>query len=168
MKTITQDGITYKYCYVKTRGTSWAYGYFPETQLIEAKAKKKKPTERKIYENKCETLWRDIIHMKFNKCMICGRTKADGRLNAHHIVTKGSNKRLKFEIDNGILLCYNCHKRAEFAPHVSPVLFRKKMVELGYGGWLELVDGMSRDLTDKLNMKDVYEGLKIEYDKLRK
>jgi len=40
MKTITQDNITYKYCYVKTRGTSWAYGYYPETQLIEAKAKR--------------------------------------------------------------------------------------------------------------------------------
>jgi hypothetical protein len=167
MKTITQDNITYKYCYVKTRGTSWAYGYYPETQLIEAKAKKKKPTERKIYERKCDELWSKIIHMKFNKCMISGKTKAEVTLHAHHIITKGSNKRLRWEIDNGILLSAYCHKFAEFAPHQSPVLFRKKMVELGYGGWLELVDGMSRDLTDKLNMKDVYEGLKIEYDKLR-
>ena len=167
MKTIIQDGITYKYCYVKTRGTSWAYGYYPENDLIEAKAKKKKPTANKQLADKCIDLWRDIIHNKFDHtCQMCGRTQ--GRMNAHHILLKGSYPHYKYDTENGILLCFDCHNNAEKAPHNS-------QSNQPFWDWFEAkyldwhMDIMIKKIakTPKLNMKDVYEGLKIEYDKLR-
>ena len=164
-KTITQDNITYKYCYVKTRGTSWAYGYYPETQLIEAKAKKKKPTANEQLADKCIKMWSKIIHEKFNEtCQMCG--KKDGTMNAHHILTKGAFPSFKYDLDNGILLCYHCHKISGNSPHTNPERFAK-WFRTEFPDWhtdiiVKRIEGQS-----KLNMKDVYEGLKIEYDKLR-
>lgn len=41
-------------------------------------------------------------------CKICGQV--GGNLQAHHIIRWADSIKLRFEIDNGITLCRNCHK----------------------------------------------------------
>jgi len=41
-----------------------------------------------------------------NKCTKCGSTK---KIHAHHIISWEENKMLRFEVDNGVLLCISCH-----------------------------------------------------------
>lgn len=160
MESIIQNGITYKYCYVKTRGTPWANGYYPENSLIEAKASKKKPTERKQLEKTCIELWSKIIHEKFNEtCQMCG--KSTSKMDAHHILLKGSFPHYKFDTTNGILLCYDCHRNAEKAPHNS---FSNqpfwKWFEAKYPEWFRDIMIKKISKTKKNDMKLVYMYLK--------
>jgi 5-methylcytosine-specific restriction endonuclease McrA len=41
-------------------------------------------------------------------CLVCG--EVGGRINAHHIKSFKDYPELRFEVDNGITLCINCHK----------------------------------------------------------
>jgi len=122
-KTITQDGITYVYCYVKSRGTSWAYGYYPESGLIEAKAKKRKPTERKKAETRKDNEWSALVKKQWgHKCAICGEEKG---VQSHHLITR-SNKALRHDPMNGICLCPMHHTlSARLSAHKTPIKFRE-------------------------------------------
>jgi len=62
-------------------------------------------SRRKIPEN---DIWRKNVYTKDDyTCQKC--FKRGGRLNAHHIQNYSSNKELRFNKDNGICFCYNCH-----------------------------------------------------------
>jgi len=166
-KTITQDGITYVYCYVKSRGTSWTYGYYPESGLIEAKAKKRKPTERKKLSNACEELWKKIIHRKFGEtCAMCGRQYDESgrklQMHPHHIIFKGARPQYRYDIDNGILLCAGCHNYHDLSPHNphhGEVKFKRWFAEK-YPEWNERIEIMRASKTTKLDMTKVYAELK--------
>lgn len=121
MKTIEQDGITYIYCYGKARGKPWTMIYYPENEYDEAKANKKKPTERQRMEAICDELWGKIVIEKWgNKCACC---ETKNTLNPHHIITR-SNKRLRWDIENGICLCALHHTLSStFSAHKRPDKF---------------------------------------------
>lgn len=158
MKTIIQDGITYVYCYVKSRGTGWTYGYYPESGLIEAREKKRKKTPKQKLEDKCLGMWSGIIHKKYNNtCQMCGKRGVE--IDAHHIIPKGVRKDYKYDTDNGILLCYYCHHYADNAPHNSPENFKKWFSEK-YPEWNKNIEIKSASKTRKLDMKEVYQDLK--------
>ena len=44
-----------------------------------------------------------------NHCEVCNRT--DCRLNAHHILARENWPDLQYDLNNGISLCFLCHKR---------------------------------------------------------
>lgn len=53
--------------------------------------------------------WRTKVFLRDNfTCQICGKT--GGELNAHHIKSFSKNPLKRFELENGITLCKNCHK----------------------------------------------------------
>ena len=53
--------------------------------------------------------WRMSVFVRDNyTCQICG--KVGGNLNAHHIKHFATNIDLRFDVNNGITLCYECHK----------------------------------------------------------
>ena len=53
--------------------------------------------------------WRKVIFRRDNyTCKVCGKNGV--RLAAHHIVPYAINKKLRFDVDNGITLCNECHK----------------------------------------------------------
>ena len=53
--------------------------------------------------------WREEVYKKDNyTCKKCN--EKGGRLNAHHIYNYWSHVDLRFNVDNGVTLCKNCHK----------------------------------------------------------
>ena len=53
--------------------------------------------------------WRTAVFIRDNyTCQICGQV--GGKLNAHHIKHFAKDKKRRFDINNGITLCYECHK----------------------------------------------------------
>lgn len=57
--------------------------------------------------------WRIAVFTRDNyQCQSCGKRSGNGKkiiLNAHHIVPFSENEALRFDVDNGITLCRECH-----------------------------------------------------------
>lgn len=52
--------------------------------------------------------WRNKVFKRDNyTCQCCGNY--GGKLNVHHIKNFSSNEKLRFDVDNGITLCEDCH-----------------------------------------------------------
>lgn len=59
--------------------------------------------------------WRTAVFERDNyTCQSCG---AKGRMNAHHIKSWSSFPELRFDINNGITLCFDCHAKEH--PHIG-------------------------------------------------
>jgi hypothetical protein len=70
---------------------------------------------------KLDKIWRDKIHARDEVCQLCGGTQ---NLNAHHI--EGRRMRcLRWDLDNGLLLCAGCHTFKTQSAHQSPLWFGK-------------------------------------------
>lgn len=60
--------------------------------------------ERKSFE---DTQWRISVWRRDRfKCQKCGSNK---KLNAHHILNHKTHKELRYDVNNGITLCEDCH-----------------------------------------------------------
>ncbi len=67
-----------------------------------------------------DNLWRDAVKFRAGmKCEYCGKTTG---LNSHHIFSR-SNKKVRWDINNGICLCVLHHVFGQFSAHKSPLEF---------------------------------------------
>ena len=70
---------------------------------------------------KKDKAWREnVLTLGDNKCAICG--KADGRLNAHHLIPKEFAE-FRWESGNGMVLCVHHHTLGKLSAHKNPVWF---------------------------------------------
>lgn len=71
----------------------------------------------KIRMSKQYKIWREIIFKRDNyTCQICGIKSGCGKriiLNADHIKSFAHFPELRFDINNGRILCEDCHKKTE-------------------------------------------------------
>ena len=59
------------------------------------------------------TLWRQVVHARDHEtCQRCGR-RPPYKLDAAHILSRGSAPKLKYDPMNGVLLCMVCHRWAD-------------------------------------------------------
>lgn len=86
------------------------------SQLCSVKFRRKNASDaledgRGIQTMRCWELYRDFkraVHTRdHGRCVVCG---SNHKLEAHHIHPWINNADLRFDIDNGISLCHNCHK----------------------------------------------------------
>jgi len=87
----------------------------------------KPKTDRKKRIEQCDALWRWIVKERG-----AGRCQYNGCCNrgeeAHHIFSR-RNMSVRFDIDNGILLCRDCHSFA----HTRPEEFNAVMwLDMGF------------------------------------
>jgi len=51
--------------------------------------------------------WKKLIYSKFDcKCAICGSSED---INAHHLNSRDIHPESVFDVDNGVVLCHDCH-----------------------------------------------------------
>lgn len=68
---------------------------------------KKKSTNLKKLIQKADSLWSQCIRTRDGECILCGNKNS---LQAHHwIVTRNQSNKYKYDLRNGVTLCYGCH-----------------------------------------------------------
>lgn len=96
------------------------------------KPKKRKRLEKKTtIRNRLMRLWVEKVRILHgDRCAICGRAYGDvdakGKecfLNAHHIDSRNTNPRLRWDALNGILLCPKHHKFSKNSAHKGSIWF---------------------------------------------
>ena len=75
------------------------------------------------YDGKLK-LWAKHVKQRDKCCQICGKT--DGRLHTHHIIPKQFIK-YKYDITNGILLCFQHHVMTRLSVHQNAIWFSEWM-----------------------------------------
>ncbi len=62
---------------------------------------------KKTFKKKLDALWGLVIRTRDKQCLVCGNRN---NLHAHHcIVTKKRSNATRWNLDNGVALCYACH-----------------------------------------------------------
>lgn len=133
----------------------------------------KKVTKAKMLsraKKMADRLWSVYIRLRDGKCLICGSTE---KLQAHHcIVRKALSNLTRWNIFNGITLCYKCHliEIHNYATKSIVELYIKKLNELYTSEQQENVYKKSKEGT-KLKLQDILDiisNLKIEISELKK
>ncbi len=122
-----------------------------------------KKSTRKSLLNKLYNLWREYIYKRDKyKCQLCGKSKRQGYvINAHHIVTKGSSGFAgKYDVENGVVLCFRCHK----IDYIALGDFCKKWLKQKGLDYYELQDKYSEVAGYKPTIYDIETKLKILKD----
>ena len=84
----------------------------------------RKPSKKTLIK-KCDKLWRDIIKLRAKgKCELCNNPGID----AHHIIGR-RNFTLRWDLRNGIYLCFNHHYGLNSA-HQNPIWFEEELRKL--------------------------------------
>ena len=119
----------------------------------------KKPS-RETLKNKCDKLWKEIIK-SVGRCEWCGRE--NGQMHAHHIFGR-SRFVLRWDIRNGVCLCFQCHKpQGAHSPNVLNVeRYVKWVKEYKADDWEYLSDKMKQPIETITTVKlmDILEMLK--------
>ncbi len=83
-----------------------------------AKKKSKKTEVREL-----DDIWKKRVKERDDyNCLVC-RKKVEGKnCHAHHILPK-QFKKLRWDIDNGITLCFRHHKVGKYSAHLNALWF---------------------------------------------
>lgn len=69
-----------------------------------------KHIENQMYRTTRDAAWARLIKARFNgTCAICG---SNNKVQAHHIIPYSADENNRYNINNGILLCEECHRKA--------------------------------------------------------
>ena len=92
-----------------------------EAKVIRFKMKKLKKSE----EKDLDIAWARNVKERDNwTCQICKKNlkKEPRNCNAHHIIPR-QFKKMRWDINNGITLCVNHHRRGVYSPHQNAIWF---------------------------------------------
>lgn len=80
-----------------------------------------KKKSKKTIEREKHLIWRTgVLDRDKHKCQVCNRVK--GVLHVHHIIPK-QFKELRYDIKNGITLCFQHHKVGKLSAHQNALWF---------------------------------------------
>jgi 5-methylcytosine-specific restriction endonuclease McrA len=67
--------------------------------------------EHRFFDEQNYKAWRLKVYQRDRfTCRYCGASGRQAKLNAHHIQRWVDHPSLRYEVTNGITLCYKCHK----------------------------------------------------------
>ena len=95
------------------------------------KPKRKRLEKKTTIRNRLMRLWVEKVRLLHgDRCAVCGRAYGDvdigGKtcfLNAHHIDSRNTNPRMRWDALNGILLCPKHHKFSKNSAHKGSIWF---------------------------------------------
>lgn len=122
-------------------------------------------------------MWSFLVKRRAGfKCEVCGRPgeitlsgqfagKNTKGLEAHHLISKGGNNYLRHNLDNGISLCYRCHKAnnnivahgAMEAVHNFLNFFEQNFPKR----WEKYKENKDKKFTDKINYLEKLQELEL-------
>lgn len=99
--------------------------------MARKKSKRRKLEKKTTIRNRLMRLWVEKVRVLHgDRCAVCGRAYGDvdekGKtcfLNAHHIDSRATNPRLRWDALNGILLCPKHHKFSKNSAHKGSIWF---------------------------------------------
>lgn len=99
--------------------------------------KKLKPTKKQLRDT-ADELWRYAVVKKWGQdCEVCGKIGVD----VHHFFPRNQFGILRFNINNGIVLCRGCHFEHHFK--ANPTIHIKIIKKRG-NKWLEKLTELSK------------------------
>ena len=67
--------------------------------------------------------WKSDVRIKWNnKCAKCNADGQVTKLDCHHLIS-AAFKRMRYDINNGLLLCSACHRFSRTSAHKGSMLF---------------------------------------------
>lgn len=85
------------------------FGWNPKTVILKQINKKSiKPKSIKKQRGFNQVAWSTLVRLRDKKCMQC---KSVYDLHAHHIKSFKDNEELRYDVNNGITLCGQCHRK---------------------------------------------------------
>ena len=118
-----------------------------------------KKDKNKTLKRKLDKLWGLIIRSK-GACELCQR---QGKTDAHHLEGR-SPMALRWDLRNGINLCFRCHRLGVHSPASSvQAEFRQKIIELRGIEVMEELKRM-RYQFNKVDLEETYKNLDEIYN----
>lgn len=78
---------------------------------------------KKTEIRKLDEMWKTKVKQRDNYCcQICNKKVTGHNCQAHHILPKGI-KGMRWDINNGITLCYQHHKVGLWSAHMNAIWF---------------------------------------------
>lgn len=98
---------------------------------------------KKNLEAKAKKLWTELALKKWGeKCEICGAKATQ----IHHYIPKGSNRLLKYDIENAVPLCQSCHYKIHFSPKPGEVARLVEIIRKKRGKkWCDYIDAKEKE-----------------------
>jgi 5-methylcytosine-specific restriction endonuclease McrA len=102
----------------------------------------------KTLEKESSELWRRSVYERDNYCcLICGKYLEEGNKHncqAHHIIDKKNHPQFKYDVMNGITLCYYDHKNSSKSPHLNALVFIELLKERRFEQYSYLLNLLKR------------------------
>ena len=119
-----------------------------------------KKTDKQKLISKIDRAWSLAVRSRDNKCMLCGKTMDIKNLQAHHwIVSRARSLKYRYNIKNGVSLCYGCHIcQIHHNPTVSVIEeLGQRCIDSGIVTKQELTEIKNDRETVKYNLTDLKE-----------
>jgi hypothetical protein len=78
---------------------------------------------RRNYDDPQYKAWRQAVRRRDKNTCQMPKCKCKKRLQAHHIRKWSTASILRYDVDNGITLCRNCHDSINGSEHIYESLF---------------------------------------------
>lgn len=128
------------------------------------KIREKKTNSDSGLNKQLDSLWSEAVHLRDKVCRICGDKKGQ----AHHIFTR-KNFSTRWNLENGILLCFNHHKNMA---HEKPLDFFDWLQKQAGQDWIDDLRTKAKKTVKftKEEKKEMIDGLKkfIELEKIKR
>lgn len=152
------DNLKYGKCRKGFEITKGKTGEFLRPSKCKVKSKEKirekKTNSDSGLNNRLDDLWSEAIHLRDVVCRMCSRPKGQ----AHHIFTR-KHFATRWNLENGILLCFNCHKNIA---HEQPLDFFDWLQKEGGQDWIDDLRRKAKQTVQfsKEEKQEMIEGLK--------
>jgi len=103
---------------------------------------------------KLDKAWSEAIRWRDTYCQKCG---SEERLSAAHLFSR-TNRSVRWDLDNGICLCYRCHIHWS---HKEPIEFVRWLAQTKGSKFIDMVRRKKNKIAKNQKYQEILDKLKI-------